>query len=146
MQNNNLSINLQIVTPEKTICSESVFQVTLPVKSGEVTILPNHCSYIANLKAGEVVYKKSKDSKEESLVIAGGFMEFDKNKLVVLADEAERADEIDLQKAEEARKRAEDLKNQINLDENEYALVSAVLERELARIKVARKYISRRGL
>ncbi|MCK4636226.1 MAG: ATP synthase F1 subunit epsilon, partial [Candidatus Moranbacteria bacterium] len=125
----------------------NVYQVTLPVVDGEVTILPKHRSYIAALKPGEIIYKKNKGSKEEeNLAIAGGFVEFHKNRLVVLSDEAARADEIDLEKAEEARKRAEDLKNRvIQGAEGEFAHVAATLERELVKIRVAKKYISRRG-
>lgn len=145
--NDNLSIDLQIVTPEKVVCEENIYQATLPVMDGEVTILPNHRSYIAALKPGEIIYKRKKGEREgESLAVAGGFVEFHKNKLVVLVDEAERADEIDLEKAEEARKRAEEIKNRvIQGDEGEFAHVAATLERELTRIKVAKKYISRKG-
>ncbi|MCK4636230.1 MAG: F0F1 ATP synthase subunit epsilon, partial [Candidatus Moranbacteria bacterium] len=72
MKKNNLTIDLQIITPEKVVCEENVYQVTLPVVDGEVTILPKHRSYIAALKPGEIIYKKNKGSKEEAnLAIAG---------------------------------------------------------------------------
>lgn len=129
-------------------CEESIYQITLPVMYGEVTILPNHRSYIAAIKPGEIIYKKEKNDKEgESLMVAGGFVEFNKNKLVILADEAERADEIDLEKAEEARERAEKLKEEIvDEDEIEYARIAAAIEKELAKIKVAKKLLSRKKL
>lgn len=140
------TISLKIITPERvTYEGEGIKQATLPVSDGEVTILPNHRSYIASLKPGEVVLKKQ--DEEIDLAISGGFIEFHDNELVVLADEAERAEDIDLEKAEEAKKRAEDLKNQvISTDENEYARVAAALEKELAKIKVARRYLKRKGL
>ncbi len=147
MNKKNLKIDLQIITPEKVICEEKVYQVTLPVDGGVVTILPKHRSYIASLKPGEVIYKRNKgQGEDESLAIAGGFIEFHKNKLIILADEAERADEIDLEKAEEARKLAEKLKEKvINKDELEYARIAFALEKELVKIKVAKKSLLRKG-
>lgn len=147
MNKNNLTIDLRIITPERVLCEEKVHQVTIPVIDGEVTIMPNHRSYIGALKTGEVLYKKDKDEKHgESLVVAGGFVEFNDNKLIVLADEAEMAYEIDLDKAEVARKRAEEIKNKaIRGAEGNYATVAATLERELTRVRVAKKYISRKG-
>ena len=59
MNKKNLKIDLQIITPEKVICEEKVYQVTLPVDGGVVTILPKHRSYIASLKPGEVIYKRN---------------------------------------------------------------------------------------
>jgi F-type H+-transporting ATPase subunit epsilon len=138
-------IKLKIVTPERIVFEGDVDQATLPVSDGEVTILPQHRSYIASLKIGEIIIKS--DGTEENIAIAGGFLEFADNMLIVLADEAERADEIDLEKAEAARKRAEDIKNKvIRTDETEYARVAAALEKELAKIRVAKKYIARKGL
>ena len=140
-------IKFKITTPEKTVYKDEIYQATLPVADGEVTILPNHRSYIASLKSGEIILKKKNEEKEIDLAISGGFIEFHNNELIVLADTAERAEEIDLKRAEEAKKRAEDIKKQrVSIDEVEYARVAAVLEKELARVKVARKYSKRRGL
>lgn len=137
-------INFKIITPEKTVYEDSVEQVTLPVADGEVTILPNHRSYIAALKAGEMMLKKN--GEEIHLAVAGGFLEFNKNNLTVLADRAERAEEIDLQRAEAARKRAEELKKEKITDSAEYARVAALLEKEMARIRVARKHHTRHNI
>jgi F-type H+-transporting ATPase subunit epsilon len=115
------------------------------VADGEVTILPDHRSYIASLKAGEIVLKSG--GKENLLVTSGGFIEFNNNTLIVLADTAEAAAEIDVTRAEEARKRAEELKKgKITMDEMEYARVAAAIEKETARLKVARKHRSRHGI
>jgi F-type H+-transporting ATPase subunit epsilon len=144
---NNLSIKLKIVTPEKTVLESEISQATLPVTDGEVTILPNHRSYIASLKSGEIRLKNSKDEDNVHIAVSGGFIEFDRNNLVILADTAERAEEIDLERAEEGRKRAEELKKEkIEMDDIEYAKVAATIEKELARIKVARKHRSRKGM
>ena len=95
------SIKFKITTPEKTVYEDEIYQATLPVADGEVTILPNHRSYIASLKSGEIILKKKGEEKEIDLAISGGFIEFHSNELIVLADTAERAEEIDLKRAEE---------------------------------------------
>lgn len=140
-----VKIKFKIVTPEKTVYENEVLQATLPVMNGQVTILPNHRSYIASLKAGEIMLK---DGKEEiHMAVSGGFIEFDKNSLVVLADTAERADEIDEKRAEEARQRAEDLKKQkINAGEEDYARIAALVEKEINRVKIARKHRTHKGI
>ncbi|MDP1884498.1 MAG: ATP synthase F1 subunit epsilon [Candidatus Moranbacteria bacterium] len=140
-----LRIKFKIVTPEKTVFEAEVSQATLPVTDGEVTILPNHRSYIASLKAGEICLKT--DTGDVCMAVSGGFIEFNQNGLVVLADTAERAEEIDIERAEEARKRAEELKKEkIEMDDSEYARVAAAIEKELARIKVGRKQRTRHGM
>ncbi|NTW27096.1 MAG: ATP synthase F1 subunit epsilon [Candidatus Moranbacteria bacterium] len=138
-------IKFKIVTPEKTVSEQEVDQVTLPVLDGQVTILPGHRSYIAALKAGEVMLKVG--GKEILLVTSGGFIEFNDNTLVVLADTAEAAEDIDLKRAEEARKRAEDLKHEkVTMNEMEYARVAAAIEKEMARVRVAKKHHTRHGI
>jgi F-type H+-transporting ATPase subunit epsilon len=139
------AIIFKIVTPEKTVFEDTVDQATLPVADGEVTILPSHRSYIAALKPGEIYLRKGKD--DFSFSISGGFIEFADNNLVVLADTAERAEEIDVARAEAGRKRAEELKQQqISMDESEYARVAAAIEKETARLRVARKHHTKKGI
>jgi len=138
-------IKFKIVTPERTVYEEEVNQVTLPTEDGEITILPNHRSYIANLKPGELMARKEKE--EILMSISGGFIEFNGNVLTVLADTAERADEIDLARAEEAKTRAEEIKKQKeSLDDEEYARVAAMIEKHSARIKVAQKHRTRHSI
>lgn len=143
----NKIIKLKIVTPERVVYEGDIFQATIPTQVGEITILPNHRSYIASLKPGEMIVKEKGSKREVDLAVAGGFIEFHDNKLVVLADEAERAEEINIEEVEKAKKRAEDIKNKvIQVDEMEYARVAAALEMELAKLKVARRYMKRKGL
>ena len=138
-------IKFKIVTPEKTAFEDEVDQVTLPVTDGQVTILPNHRSYIASLKAGEICFKKG--NEETVLATSGGFVEFDKNSLVFLADTAERIEEIDVEEAEKAKARAEELmKTRETMDDQEYARVAAAIEHESNRIKVVRKHFTRGGM
>ena len=133
-----MKIQFKITTPEKIVYEGEIDQITLPTLEGEITILPNHVSLVSVLKAGELSLKES--GKLIALVISGGFLEFKNNNLIVLADTAERVEEIDLVRAEEARQRAEVLKTEKRLDEQEYATLAAKIEKELARIKVARKH------
>lgn len=136
-----MSIKFKIVTPEKVVLEKEISQATIPTVDGQITILPNHRSYIAGLKAGEILVKCINDKQTDcAMAVSGGFIEFADNKLVVLADTAERAEDLDLARAEEAKKRAEELKKRKLTDETQYALVAAQLEKEMARIKVAKKW------
>jgi len=140
------TINFKIVTPEKEVYAEKIDQVTIDTKEGEITVLPHHMPLISILRPGEM--RIVKDGKEMSMAVLGGFLEIKKDsEVIILADSAERAEDIDLEKAEEARKRAEELKKQkIVTSDMDYARVSAMLEKELARIKVARRHHKRRGM
>ncbi|MDP2837923.1 MAG: ATP synthase F1 subunit epsilon [Candidatus Moranbacteria bacterium] len=140
-------IKFKIVTPERIVIEEEVYQATLPVLGGEVTILPNHVPYIGALQAGEIILRKVAGGDEVSLATSGGFVEFHDNTLSILADTVERAEEIDLARAEEARLRAEALKKErLTMDDEEYARTAALVEKELTRVKVARRHRSRHGL
>jgi F-type H+-transporting ATPase subunit epsilon len=131
-------IKFEIVTPERTVLKNTVDQITLPTKSGEITILPNHVPLVSMLSPGEIIIKK--EGEDISMAVSGGFVEVMVNKVVILADTAERAEEIDPERAEEAKRRAENLKNQKTSDNREFAALSSRIEKELARIKVARKH------
>ncbi|EKE11163.1 MAG: hypothetical protein ACD_15C00133G0014 [uncultured bacterium] len=140
-----MPIKFKIITPERTVFESEISQATLPVSDGEVTILPKHRPYIASLKSGEIVLKEK--NEEISLVVSGGFIEFNQDKLTVLADTAERAEEIDLKRAEEARARAEEIrKEKISMDDTEYARVAASIDKQLARLRVGRKHHSKREI
>jgi F-type H+-transporting ATPase subunit epsilon len=138
-------IKFKIVTPEKTVYEAEIDQVTLPTQEGEITVLPNHIPLISVLISGELTLKK--DNEEIAMAVSGGMIEVRKNEVTILADTAERAEEIDLKRAEEAKQKAEKLKEEkIRVDETEFATAAAILEKNLARIKVARKHLTRRGM
>lgn len=140
-----MKIKFKIVTPEKTVLESEIDQLTIPTQEGEITVLPDHIPLISVLAPGELVAKKG--GEETAMAVSGGMIEVRKNEITVLADTAERAEEIDLARAEEGKARAEKLKDEkIRMDETEYAAVAALLERNLARIKVARKHLTRRGM
>lgn len=141
-----MMIKLKIVTPQRLVLEEEAYSVTLPIDGGEVTVLPNHIPYIGSLRPGEIMLRKTQDGESESLATSGGFAEFQDNVLTILADTAERAEEIDLARAEEARARAEDImKARVSMDDEEYARIAAMVEKEFARLKVARKHRSKGG-
>lgn len=132
-----VKINLEIITQEKHLLSEVVDMVSAPTASGEVTILPHHISLFTKLDAGEIRYQKA--GKEVSFVVSGGFMEVSGgNKITVLADSAISSSEINIAKAEAAKKRAEELLKE-KTSTRDMLLAEAELRRALMEIKVARK-------
>ena len=134
------TIKFEIVTPERTVLREDVAEVTIPTNQGEITVLPKHTPLIAFLQPGVLTLKK-KDGEKSVAFVSGGFVEVFKNKVVVLADAAERAEEIDLAKVEEAKRRAEEAMSRLRgEDAAQFAEVSAQLERELARTRAVKKW------
>lgn len=141
-------ILLKIITPEKVVSEEEIYQITLPIQEGEITMLPNHIPYIGALASGEIIFRReSANSDEIALAVSGGFVEFHDNVLMLLADTAERAENIDIARAEAARTRAEELMQQqtTRMDSEEYARVAASLDKQLTRIRVARKHHTKHG-
>lgn len=132
-------INLKIVTPERIVYEDMVDSVSLMTEMGEVTILPNHVPLVANLRAGEVRLKKN--GEESYLVASTGFLEVRPgNQVVILADTAERVEELELEKIEEAKERARKFLTETrHKDDVAFADAAVHLERELARYRVAMK-------
>ncbi len=130
-------IELKIVTPEKVLYEGTVEGVSIPTVEGEITVLPGHIPVISAIKAGELKIKK--EGKDEFFLITRGVAEIDGHNITILTDAAERAEEIDEKRAEEARKKAKDLMNKVKVDEEGYADAVAQLERALTRMKIARK-------
>jgi F-type H+-transporting ATPase subunit epsilon len=129
-------MRLDIVTAERLVYSEEVSSVVAPGFDGELGILPHYAPLLTLLKPGELRIRK--DGQEALMAITGGFMEVLDNKVVVLADAAERDSEIDLARAEEALKRAKETIAARGADLNlEHALAS--MRRAEARLKVARR-------
>lgn len=131
------TIKFEITTPEKKVYSEDVEQITIPTLEGEITVLPGHIPLVAALKAGELRVIKNKE--EIPMAVSGGFIEVTPDKVVVLADSAEHAEEIDEKRAEEAKAKATKLMTEKRFDAEEFAVLSAKIEKELARLHVAKK-------
>ncbi len=133
-------IHFKIITPERVTFSDEVDQVSLMTASGEITVLPQHIPLVTVLQPGELRYKKN--GEEKSIAVSGGFAEIKAdNSLVILADTAEHATEIDLTRAEAARDLAlQTMQTAVKEDHTEYARIQASLEKALNRVKVGNKY------
>jgi len=138
-----LSLKIDIVTAERIVYSEEVDTVIAPGVEGQLGILPHHAPLMTILQAGELVVRKG--GQEEIMAISGGFLEVRPDRVIILADQAERAEEIDLARAEAARKRAEERLREkpAGLDETR---AEAALRRAMVRLTVADKMKRRRKL
>ncbi|MBI2021724.1 ATP synthase F1 subunit epsilon [Candidatus Daviesbacteria bacterium] len=130
-------LHLKLVTPEKEIFDETVDQVNISTEQGEIGILPHHANLLAKVVPGELRIKKG--GKVDVLAVGEGFLQVSNNILTVMADLAEKAEEIDERAAEEAKKRAEAALEQ-KLSGEEYAETLAILEKSLARLRVKRRH------
>lgn len=138
------SLKLDIVTAERIVYSEDVDAVVAPGIEGQLGILPHHAPLMTILQAGELLVRKG--GNEDSLVISGGFLEVRPDRIIVLADAAERVDEIDVARAEEAKKRAEQRITSGQVTDLDTARCEASLRRAVARLTVAEKRKRRRNL
>jgi len=139
------SLKLDIVTAERIVYSEDVDVVIAPGIEGQLGILPHHAPLMTILQAGELVVRKG--SEEDSLAISGGFLEVRPDRVIVLADSAERAEEIDEARAQAAKQRAEQrLKERGVTPGLDEARCEAALRRAMARLTVAEKIKRRRKL
>ncbi len=132
-------LSLKIVTPERIVFEDSVDSVSVMTESGEITVLPNHAPLVSLLKSGEMRLKD--EGRESLLAVSTGLIEVrGGNEIIILADTAERSDELTLEEIEKAKalaeKRLEEARNQGDVA---YADALVAMERELARHKVARK-------
>ena|ERR1700757_3760426 len=132
-------IELIVVTPERQLLRESVVEVAIPGLDGQLGILPGHAPLMTELGIGELSYRVSTSSQPILLAVISGFAEVLPDRVTVLAETAERAEEIDVARAEEAKARAEKRLSagDTNLD---WDRANTALQRSLIRIQVARKH------
>ncbi|MGH9354625.1 MAG: F0F1 ATP synthase subunit epsilon [Terriglobia bacterium] len=128
-------IDLQIVTPERRVVSETVTWVSLPGRDGRLGILPGHAPLISELAAGVISYVKG--GKTQVLAAGGGFTEVLQGRVIVLAETAERADEVDIDRAERAKKEAEEALGNGNAGSADVANAQAARARAQARLDAA---------
>jgi F-type H+-transporting ATPase subunit epsilon len=134
------SIELIIVTPERQLLRESVVEVSLPGADGCLGILPGHAPLITELGIGEMTYQSKGGGESGPLAIMSGFAEVLGDRVTVLAETAERPDEIDISRAEQAKKRAEERIAAAASDPNvDWGRAAIALQRSLIRIQVSRK-------
>src|SRR5215207_2456971 len=136
-------LTVEIVTGERVVFTEEdVDMVIAPGSDGTLGILPRHAPLITTLAHGELRVKKGND--EQSLVVFGGFMEVTPDKVIVLADSAERAEEIDVARAETARRRAEE-SIAARAGDTDQARAELALRRASIRLQVGQRRRNRRS-
>jgi len=133
-----MPIRCEIVSQDRKVFEGDVDIVVAPGADGEMGILPHHAPVLTALKTG--VLKVRLGAREEVFAIAGGFMEVRPDLVTVLADAAERSDEIDIARAEEARRRAEESLKNAPRDSEAFLKAEAALRRSNLRLNVARKH------
>ncbi len=139
------SIKFEIATPEKVLMKEDILSVSVPTTSGELTILPDHIPLISILKSG-VLEIHLLDGGISLMSVSGGFLEVLKNKIVILADTAEKAEELNEQRIKEARLKAEEMRQSEKAkDEVEFVNISSRIEKELARERALNKWRKLKG-
>jgi len=130
------TLRLEIITAERQVFGDDVDVVVAPGVEGELGILPHHAPLMTMLEPGELLIRK--DNEETYMAISGGFFEVRPDKVIVLADACERSDEIDIARAEEAKRRAEERIRTHALPVDD-ARAEAALRRSLIRLRVAEK-------
>jgi F-type H+-transporting ATPase subunit epsilon len=129
-----MPMHLEIITAERVVLSDEVDQINAPTKDGRIGVLPRHMPLLTILEAGELDIIKN--GEVTPFAVSGGFMEVLPTRVTILADSADRADEIDEARAEQARARAEALLAE-RTSEREIAIAEAELRKALVQLKVA---------
>lgn len=132
-----MPIQLEIVTPERLAYADTVDAVVLPGSQGELGVLPHHAPLVSTLGVGELRIRKG--ATEESFAIVGGFLQVRPDKVVVMAETADLASEIDLERAQEARREAERAIETGYHEGADLAAARAALQQALLRIRVAER-------
>ena len=130
------TLRLEIITAERQVFADNVNVVVAPGIEGELGILPHHAPLITMLTPGELLIRK--DGEETYMSVSGGFLEVRPDKILILADACERAEEIDIERAEAAKRRAEE-RLKTRTPELDVAQVQAALLRSLVRLRVAER-------
>jgi F-type H+-transporting ATPase subunit epsilon len=134
------TIKFKIATPDRVVYENDIDHVTIPTKAGEITVMPNHAPIVSVVKPGEL--RIVSNGEELPHYVAGGTLEIrPDNTMVLLADVSERAEDIDAVAAEEAYNRAKEaMERKDAVADIDYAKFQGIMERELARMNVAKKW------
>lgn len=134
-------LRFALITPDRVVFEDEVDAVSLPTPQGEITVLPHHIPLLSILVPGSVLVRRQ---REESLfAVSRGVIAVDGASIRVLADTADRAVELEEEAIRQAKEKAEKLLQEKRADTEEFAEVSAILERELARLRVVRRHRAR---
>jgi len=131
------SLKLTLVTPYKKVLEEDVDEITATGAIGEFGILPGHAPFLSSLKIGEFSYKIG--NRTEHIAVNWGYFEIEDDKVTVLVETAEMANEIDVERAKAAEKRAEEALKKLSPEDKSYKIMEAALERAIIRVQVASK-------
>jgi F-type H+-transporting ATPase subunit epsilon len=132
------SLFLEIVTPERVLVSQEVDMVVAPGTEGEFGVLPGHVLFLSGIVPGELRYTSG--SQKESMAVTTGFAEVSNDKVSVLVDAAEKAEDIDVERARDAMKRAKErLGKERATEDIDFLRAENALKRAIARLKVAEK-------
>lgn len=129
-------IQLQIVTPDREVAEEEVDEVSIPGKEGYIGVLPGHAPLLTELQSGTLTYRQN--TSEHYVAIHWGFAEVLPDRVIVLAETAERAEEIDIERAESDRQRAEEYLNSNPESEEDIKKAREELDRAVCRLETAR--------
>ena len=130
-------LTLEIVTPEKMVFNGVVEEVTIPGTEGEFGVLPGHASLLSSVDIGELSFVR--DHKKTRYAVHTGYAEVTASKVTVLVETAERADEIDLERARRAKERAEEIMAKLPKEDAEFDKMMLALMRAVTRLNIARK-------
>lgn len=134
-------VRFELATPTRLVVSEEADEVVAPGAQGYFGVLPGHTPFLTSLQSGEVAYRVGR--AEQYLAVSGGFAEVGDDRVIILAEHAERPEEIDRERAERARQRAERRLAGKTEEEIDYTRALAALSRALARLQVAGRPPSR---
>ncbi len=133
-----MALTLEIVTPEARVYSDTIDTVVIPTTAGEIGILPGHIALVAQVAEGEL--RVTKDGKQLSLAIGGGFVEIDRDKISVLAERAITVEKIDVMAVETALKRAQDaLKDTSTMDAAQVENLEGIVRFAVAQLGIKRR-------
>jgi len=132
------SLHLTITTPERIVLESEVSSVNVPTVDGEIGLLPDHIPLVSLIAPGEL-HAVTTAGEEQIMAVSGGFIEVRDNAVVILADTAEKAEEIDEVRAQAGREKAQKLMQERATDDVGFADAQAAMAKELARLKVVRK-------
>lgn len=135
-EKNRYTFQLEVVTPQRLIVSEDVEELVAPGIEGYFGVWPGHAPFMTNLKFGELSYKRR--GEERFLAVGWGYAEILPEKAIILVETAERSEEVDVPRAEQARAKAEECLRRGD-ETIDFAQAQAALERALTRISVAGK-------
>jgi F-type H+-transporting ATPase subunit epsilon len=132
-------LKVELMTPYRKVISEEVDMITATGTLGEFGVLPGHAPFLTSLNIGELSY--TKDGTTFYIALNWGYLEVDNDEVTILVETAEKADEIDLERAKAALGRAEEALKKLAREDKEFAVRQAALERALIRMQVAAKTV-----